>query len=131
MQLIYPKIREASGMVLISPIYSYNMTALMKSFIDRLYCFYCFSDERPGYWSSQLADQDRKAIITVIGEQASREEGGMDLTLETMRRSIEALGYEVIDELPVLGIFQKGKVKEYPQVLEQVEALGRRLASLL
>lgn len=131
MQLIYPKIREASGLVLISPIYSYNMTAWMKSFIDRLYCFYDFSDERPGYWSSQLADQGRKAIIAVVGEQASREEGGMDLTLETMRRPIEALGYEVINELPVLGIFGRGKVREYPQILEQAEAFGRRLASLV
>ena len=131
MQLIYPKIREASGLVLISPIHNYNMTALMKSFIDRLYCFYDFSDERPGYWSSQLADQGRKAIIVVVGEQASREAGGMDLTLETMRRSIEALGHEVIGELPVLGIFHKGKVREYPQILEQAEALGRRLASLI
>ena len=131
MQLIYPKIREASGLILISPIYSYNMTALMKSFIDRLYCFYDFTDERPGYWSSQLADQGRKAIIAVVGEQATREAGGMDLTLETMRRSIKALGYEVIDELPVLGIFDKGKVREYPQVIEKAEALGRRLASLV
>jgi len=48
-----------------------------------------------------------------------------------MRRSIKALGYEVIDELPILGIFRKGKVREYPQVLEQAESLGRRLASLL
>ncbi len=131
MQLIYPKIREAGGIVLISPVYSYNLTALTKSFIDRLYCYYYFSDERPGYWSSQLADQGRKAIIAVVGEQATRAEGGMDLTLETMRRSIEALGYDVIDELPVLGIFHKGKVREYPQVLEQAETLGRRLASLL
>ena len=105
MQLIYPKIREAEGLVLVSPIHNYNMTALMKSFIDRLYCFYEFSDERPGYWSSQLADQGRKAIIAVVGEQASREEGGMDLTLKVMRLPIEALGYEVIGEMPVLGIF--------------------------
>jgi len=131
MQLIYPKIREARGMVLISPIYSYNVTALMKAFIDRLYSFYNFSDERPGYWSSQLADQGRKAIIAVVGEQATREEGGMDLTLETMRRSIKALGHEVIGELPVLGIFHKGKVREYPQYLDEAEELGRRLASLL
>lgn len=131
MQLIYPKILEAGGMVLISPIYSYNMTALMKSFIDRLYSYYYFGDVRPGYWSSQLADQGRKAIIAVVGEQATREEGGMDLTLETVRRSMKALGYDVIDELPVLGIFHKGRVREYPQVLEHAEALGRRLASLL
>ena len=131
MQLIYPKIREASGLVVITPIYSYNVTAIMKSFIDRLYSFYNFSDERPGHWSSQLADQGRKAIIAVVGEQATREEGGMDLTLETMRRSIKALGYGVVDELPVLGIFHKGKVKEYPKILEQAEAIGRQLASSL
>lgn len=131
MQLIYPKIRESGGMVVISPIYSYNMTALMKAFIDRLYSFYDFSDERPGNWSSQLANQGRKAMIAVVGEQNTRKEGGMDLTLETIRRNIEALGYEVTDELPVLGIFHKGRVREYPQVLEQAEAPGRRLASLL
>jgi multimeric flavodoxin WrbA len=131
MQLIYPKIREASGMILISPIYSYNVTALMKSFIDRLYCFYNFSDERPGRWSSQLESQGRKAIIAAIGEQATHEEGGIDSTLDTMRRSVIALGYEIIDELPVLGVFAKGKIKKYPQILEKAEVLGRKLASFL
>lgn len=128
MQLIYPKMREADGLVLVSPIHNYNVTALMKSFIDRLYCFYNFSDERPGYWSSQLADQGRKAIIIAIGEQASREEGGMDLTLKAMRLPIAALGYEVTAEMPVLGIFHKGKVKNYPEELEKAEHLGRLLA---
>jgi multimeric flavodoxin WrbA len=131
MQLIYPKIREASGMILISPIYSYNVTALMKAFIDRLYSFYNFSDERPGYWSSQLAGQGRKAIIAAIGEQATHKEGGMDSTLDTMRRSVVALGYEIIDELPVLGIFAKGKIKEYPKILKRAEVFGKKLASLL
>ena len=131
MQLIYPKIEGAMGLVLISPVYSYNMTALMKSFIDRLYSFYHFDDERPGYWYSRLGDQGRKAIISFVGEQAGLEEGGMNLALETMRRSIEALGHEIIGELQVLGIFHKGKVREHSQILEQAEDLGRRLASRL
>lgn len=131
MQLIYPKIREADGMVVVTPVYCYNMTAIMKSFIDRLYPFYNFSNERPGPWHSQLADHGRKAIIAVVCEQASHKEGGMDLTLETMNRNIEALGYEVVSELPVLGIYHKAKVREYPQVLEQAESLGRQLASLI
>ncbi|MFC2007396.1 flavodoxin family protein [Chloroflexota bacterium] len=130
MQLIYPKITEASGLILISPVHNYNVTAWMKSFIDRLYCFYNFTEERPGSWSSQLAGQCRKAIVAAVGEEASREEG-MTPTLEAMRLPIKALGHEVIGELPVLGIFGKGKVKEYPEILGKAETLGRRLASLI
>jgi len=127
MQLIYPRITEASGLILISPVYNYNMTAWMKSFIDRLYCFYNFTEDRPRNWSSQLEDQCRKVIVAAVGEQASREEG-MDLTLEAMRLPIKALGYEVLGELPVLGIFDKGKIKEYPKILEKAEHLGKLLA---
>ena len=130
MQLIYPKIEEASGLIVISPIYSYNMTALMKAFIDRLCAFYDFSEQRPGQWASRLEKQGRKAIVAVIGEQPN-EAGGMDLTLETFRRSINALGYKIIDELPVMGIFHKGRIKDLPEVLDQAEALGRKLAASL
>jgi multimeric flavodoxin WrbA len=128
MQLIYPKIQEAKGLILASPIHNYNMTALMKAFIDRLYCFYNFSDERPGSWSSRLANQGRKAIIIAVGEQRSRKEAGMDLTLQAMRLCIEALGYEVISEMPVLGVFGKGEIKRHPEELEKAEALGKLLA---
>jgi len=131
MQLIYPKITGSRGLILISPVYNYNITALMKSFIDRLYCFYNFNDDRPGSWSSQLANQNRKAIIAAIGEQPSREEGGMDLTLQAMRLPIEALGYKVIGEMPVLGTFDKGKIMQYPKILDKAEGLGRQLASLV
>jgi multimeric flavodoxin WrbA len=130
MQLIYPKIIEAHGLVLISPTHHYNVTGWMKSFIDRLYCFYVFSDDRPRRWSSRLAGQNRKAIIASIGEQASREEG-TGFTLEAMRLPMDALGYEVIGELPVLGIFNKGKIKKDKKVLESAENLGSQLARQL
>jgi len=131
MQALYPKIREAHGMVLVSPIYSYNVTALMKAFIDRLYAFYYFDQQRPGHWHSRLDNQGRKAALVVVGEQSTPEEGGADLTMAVLRRSVAALGYEVVAELPALGFFPKGKVREQPQVLEQAEAAGRLLASRL
>jgi multimeric flavodoxin WrbA len=130
MQLIYPKIIDSKGLVLISPTHHYNVTALMKAFIDRLYCFYDFSDDRPGSWSSRLANQNRKAIIASIGEQKSYEDG-VGFTLDAMRLPIEALGYEVIGELPVLGVFGKGRIKEQQQLLEKAEQLGSRLAKLV
>ena len=130
MQLIYPKIIDSKGLVLISPTHHYNVTALMKAFIDRLYCYYNFSDDRPGSWSSRLANQGRKAIIASIGEQKSYEDG-VGFTLDAMRLPIEALGYEVIGELPVLGVFGKGRIKEQQQLLEKAEQLGSRLAKLV
>jgi multimeric flavodoxin WrbA len=130
MQLIYPKIIDSKGLVLVSPTHHYNVTALMKAFIDRLYCFYDFSHERPGSWSSRLANQGRKAIIASVGEQKSYEDG-VGFTLGAMRLPIEALGYEVIGELPVLGVFGKGRVKEQQQLLEKAEQLGSQLAKLV
>jgi len=128
MQLLYPKIDEAKGIVLITPTHNHNVTAWMKAFIDRLYCYYNFFDERPGSWSSRLANQGRKAIIASIGEQKSYEDG-VGFTLDAMRLPIEALGYEVIGELPVLGVFGKGKIQQ--QVLESAENLGGQLAKLV
>jgi multimeric flavodoxin WrbA len=107
------------------------MTSILKAFIDRLYGMYLFSDERPGFWKSQLADQGRRAIVAAIGEQKDLKEGGMDLTLATLRLSIEALGYEIVEELPVLGIFAKGKIKEYPQILKKADILGKQLGTSL
>lgn len=128
MQLLYPKIREAAGLILVSPVHNYNVSALMKAFIDRLYCFYDFGDNRPGKWSSRLANQGRKAIIAAIGEQSDSEEGGMDFTLKAMRLPIEALGYEIIAMVPVLGTFEKGKIETNQKIIGKAEKLGKQMA---
>jgi hypothetical protein len=70
-------------------------------------------------------------VVAAIGEQEDPDYGGMDLTLEVMRRSVEALGCEIVGELSVLGIFAKGKIKDHPQVLERAEEIGKRLARSL
>ena len=127
MTLLYPKIIDAKGLVLVSPTHNYNITAMMKAFIDRLYCFYNFDNKnRPGKWSSQLNNQGRKAVIVAVCEQKDKKD--MGFTLEAMRLPLEALGYEVIDELAVFGVFSKAKVREKPEVLEKASILGRNLA---
>ena len=128
MHLLYPKVREARGLVLVSPTHNYNISALMKAFIDRLYCFYIFTDDRPRNWSSRLGKQGRKVLLAAVCEQPDPKD--MGFTLEAMRLPFEALGYAVQSELPVFGIFDKAKVAEYPEVLDKAEKLGRELARL-
>jgi multimeric flavodoxin WrbA len=130
MSLLYPKIIEAKGLVLVSPTHNYNITALMKSFIDRLYCFYNFDTKnRPGPWSSQLENQGRKAIIVAVCEQKNKQD--MGFTLDAMRLPLKALGYEIMAELPVLGVFARGKVKEQKRVLAEASDLGTLLTKTL
>jgi len=129
MSLLYPYIIEAPGLVLVSPTHTYNVTALMKAFIDRLYCFYDFADTRPRKWSSRLAGQCRKAVICAICEQEGEE--NMGFTLDAMRIPLETHDYEIVDAVSVFGIFDRGKVKDHPDVLARAEGAGIKLARAL
>ena len=126
MQLLYPKVVAAQGLALFSPTHNYNVTAWMKAFIDRLYCFYVFDKQRPGPWSSRLAGQGRKAVICAVCEQPDDE--GMGFTREAMRLPLEAFGYEVVREVAVYGVFAKGGVREHEEALSQAEEAGVGLA---
>lgn len=129
MSLIYSDIIECQGLILVSPTHNYNVTAWMKAFIDRLYCFYNFDDNRPRRWSSRLAGQGRKAVLAAICEQKNKKD--MGFTLEAMRLPLEALGYEIIGELPVFNIFDRAKVKENSPILVKAAKLGSDLAEAL
>lgn len=129
MSSIYESIISSKGLVLVSPTHNYNITSWMKAFIDRLYCFYNFENTVPRSWSSQLAGQGRKAIIVGICEQENKED--MGFTLEAMRTPLQALGYDVIGEQAVYRVFNKGKVKDDKDAIEQAKELGRRLAQEL
>lgn len=126
MTLLYPRILAARGLILVSPVHNYNVTAWMKAFIDRLYCFYDFEDTRPRGWSSRLAGQGRKAVVAAIAEQESKQD--MGVVFEAMRLPLTALGYEVVEEVAVLELFDRGAVAGRAEVLERARQAGERLA---
>lgn len=123
MQLIYPEVLSSRGLILFSPVHTYNITAWMKAFIDRLYCFYRFFGERPGEWDSRLKGQKRKAAVGVILEQ-NREED-MGVAMPALQKPLESLGYEIVCQMRVFGIFNKGRVSDYPEILEEAREKGR------
>jgi len=129
MSVVYNNIIRSKGLILVSPTHNYNVTSWMKAFIDRMYCFYNFTNDRPRKWSSQFANQDRKATIAAICEQENKEDIGF--TIEAMKNPLQALGYEIVDEITVFRIFDKGKVKDDHIAMEQAFESGVRLAKAL
>jgi len=125
----YDTISDAKGLVLVSPVHNYNITSWMKAFIDRLYCFYDFDDERPRGWSSRLAGQGRAVAFAIVAEQM--EEKDLGIAMDALRLPIEAFGYQVAGELQVLGKFEAGIVGKDVDALEQAAELGRKLAEIL
>ena len=129
MSMVYQEVISSRGIVLVSPTHNYNITSWMKAFIDRLYCFYDFQNDRPRSWSSRLGGQNRKAVIAAICEQQDKKD--MGFTLEAMRYPLEALGYEIVAELAVFNIFDRGKVKKQQSILKKASTLGTTLAKAI
>ncbi len=129
MTLLLQRILDSRGLVLISPVHNYNVTAWVKAFIDRMYCFYDFENTRPRAWSSRLAGQGRRAVIGAVAEQADKAD--MGVAMEAMRLPLESLGYEIVAELPVLRLFDRGVIAKHGGLLEQARLAGRELAESL
>ncbi len=126
MELLYPEIEECKALILGSPTYNYNVTSDMKTFIDRLYPYYNFTNDRPRNYSSKLADQGRKAIVFSICEQSDIKE--MGFALEAMEMPLEALGYEVVEKILVTGYFDRGAVSSDTVILKKTFEAGKKLA---
>jgi multimeric flavodoxin WrbA len=122
---IYSGILEAAGLVLVCPVYNYNLTSWMKAFIDRLYCFYEFDDGRPRGWSSRLAGQGRRALLAVVAEQVNDQDLG--IAMEALRLPIRALGYGIEGEISVKGVFEAGVVANRPELLVRAREMGEEL----
>jgi multimeric flavodoxin WrbA len=129
MTSLYPRLFSAQGLILVCPTHNYNITSWMKAFLDRLYCFYIFENDRPRSWSSQLVGQNRKAVLAAICEQESQDD--MGFTLEAMAKPLAALGYEIVGQLSVLRIFDKARVKKDEKAMEEAVQLGRALGQAL
>ena len=126
---VYPLIDQSQGLVIISPVHNYNITAWMKAFIDRLYCYYDFEDTIPRAWSSRLAGQNRKAVVVAIAEQDNNAD--MGFVFEAMALPLKALGYDVVDEVKVLKTFKAGTVIDNTEALVRIKEASLKLRDLL
>ncbi len=126
MQKIYPLLLEADGIILGSPTYFYNVTASVKVFIDRCYCFEVFAEDDRSCWLSiNEALGGKYAAVIAICEQ--QDETDMGFTPEAMSKPLEALGYRVVDTVKVFKLFKAGEALKDINALERSRKAGRRL----
>ena len=77
MQKIYPLLMESDAIILGSPTYFYNVTADVKAFIDRCYCFEVMSKEDRSVWMGiNEVLGGRYASVIAVCEQHSPEDMG-------------------------------------------------------
>ena len=126
MHLLYPKIEQAQGIILGSPTYNYTMTPLMKCFIDRLYPYFDFSEQRPGPYSSRLANRGKRALIFGVCEQIAQEE--MKYNIPVMRDAIHVVGYEIVGTLYFTGHFKANSASGDRETMQRAFVSGNTFA---
>ncbi len=130
MQKIYPLLLEADGIILGSPTYFYNISANMKAFIDRCYCFEVFAEEDRSCWLSinEVLGGKYAAVIAVCEQH---DEKDMGFTPEAMSKPLEALGYRVVDTVRVLELFKADEASRNDKAIEQSRKAGKRLVKTI
>jgi len=130
MQKLYPDILESDAIILGSPTYFYNVSADIKAFIDRCYCFEIFDkDDRSVWMGLNEATGIKYAAVIAVSEQEKEED--MGFTAETMVKSLEALGYRVISTVKALHLFEAGEALNNKKVMEDANQAGKKLLKQL
>lgn len=126
MQEVYSKINKADGLVLGSPTYFYNVSGLMKMFIDRLYAYEIFDKEYRSVWVGAHEVLGRKyAVTAAICEQETIED--MGFASEAMSMALSAVGIRSVENMKILHLFKKNEAGKNEKVLESSKMAGVKL----
>ena len=130
MQTIYEKIEESDAIVLGSPTYFYNVTGITKTFLDRLYPYVVLNNEDRSVWLSLNEVHGMKYAVTVaVCEQNNAED--MGYTSIVMDKTLQSVGYRVVESVKALHLFARGDVKNNEEYLRASFNAGIKLARTL
>ena len=114
---LYPRIIESDIIVFGTPVYWYGPTALMKGFIDRFVYFNCPEN--------RAKIRSKSAAIAVTYEEESTRTA--ELVVAFFRKSFEYLEMNLVGQVIVAGVGQKGEIRKKSKSLSEGYELGRRL----
>jgi multimeric flavodoxin WrbA len=116
-QAIVKKAYSARGLLLASPVYSDNVSGLMKVFMDR--CCHNYNGRI-------------RLAASAIGLLCVAESTGLDDTIDCLRRFVRAQSPEAIPEFSLTGYAAKlGDAVNAQELMNGTKRLGRELADVL
>jgi len=106
------RMREAAGLVFVTPVYFYSLPALFKALIDRSQRYWWSNKEEPVAGA-------KPAYALLIGARTSGERL-FDGSLLTLRHFSPMIGYQLMGSLPLRGLDQPGSLVATPEMVECV-----------
>ena len=122
MDALYPKLLDADGIVVASPMFFYGITAQLKALIDRCQALWARKHVLKQSWPGA----GRKGAFIAVG--ATRGETLFDGSKATVKYFFKTIGVEYAEELLIRGVDQKGDIQKHPSALKDAFELGQRLA---
>ena len=123
MDSLYPKLLEADGIVVASPMFFYGITAQLKALIDRCQALWARKHVLKQSWPGA----GRKGAFIAVG--ATKGETLFDGSIATVKYFFKTIGVEYAEELLIRGVDQKGDIQKHPSALKDAFELGQRLAA--
>lgn len=126
MALIHTEIREASRIILASPIYFFSVSAQAKIMIDRCQCFWCekYLLKRP----IPEGTYGRKGLLLLVGGQ--KREIGIQCSEATAKAFFRTVSVSEHETLGYLGVDALGAIVNHPTALSDAYRAGKKLITL-
>lgn len=118
MRPIYQAIIQSDVIIFGTPVYWYGPTALMKAFIDRFVYFNCPENRQK--------IKGLSAVLAIPFEEDDLETARG--VVEFFEKSLAYLEVELLGQIIVPGVGEKGAIRSKSQSLQQAYNLGRKLA---
>ncbi len=124
MQQLYPMVRSARGMVLVTPIYFGSLSAQLKAFIDRFQCWW-----HAKYRLSQpfvSPEEERPGSFLCVGALEKPEY--CDNAAAIVKVYYHNVNFKYAGKLCARGFDEKGSINENPDILEGALKTGTDFA---
>ena len=119
---VYPKLLNADGVIVASPMFFYGLSSQLKALIDRCQALWA----RRYVLKQGAPSSARKGAFIAVG--ATRGKKLFDGATLVVKYFFQAVGVEYVDELLVRGVDKRAEIKERPAILVDARELGKRLA---